>query len=306
MWIKQFVRGTHEVYWEFVFADNNKEITDGHCNHILNEYFDEEEVAEVIGLVNTGPNTFKNCSWEDPPGFKNIRICSTKISNLTKDFGNLIDKEGNRIGYPNGYAPEITKPSHWQYCSWKMQHSINDGGLYPAIIYLAHCDGKCNTNDGDDQEWLDYSIIDVETNKFRDFYRPMKGDNNMFSCIWNAGWDMQRGVSYYVEKNDHDYVKMELCTPFKTLLENCSIPMTECVENIAIKEIVLAEVLKDMVATTKRAMQIVKEYTQPDFLGDFTYDDCVIFGGDVAGSTLHSVKLGVIVILVTVPYFFLY
>ena len=79
--------------------------------------------------------------------------------------------------------------------------------------------------------------------------------------------------------------------------------MTECVENIAIKEIVLAEVLKDMVATTKRAMEIVKEHTQPDFLGDFTYDDCVIFGGEVDRSTLHSVKLGQIAILVTVAFF---
>ena len=64
MWIKQFVRGTHEVYWEFAFSDNNKEIKDGNCNNILNEYFDTEEVAEVTGLVNTGPNTFKNCNWE--------------------------------------------------------------------------------------------------------------------------------------------------------------------------------------------------------------------------------------------------
>merc|ERR1711872_64758 len=134
MWIKQFVQGTHELYWEFAFNDNNKEITDGNCNHILNEYFDKEEVAEVTSLVNTGPNTFKNCSWEIQ-GLKNKMICSTKLSNLTKEFGNLIDKEGNRIGYDN-HVPQITKPSHWQYCSWKMQHSINDEGLYPAIIYL--------------------------------------------------------------------------------------------------------------------------------------------------------------------------
>ena len=29
MWIKQFVKGTNEIYWEFAFADNNKEIVDG-------------------------------------------------------------------------------------------------------------------------------------------------------------------------------------------------------------------------------------------------------------------------------------
>ena len=306
MWIKQFVQGTHELYWEFAFNDNNKEITDGNCNHILNEYFDKEEVAEVTSLVNTGPNTFKNCSWEIQ-GLKNKMICSTKLSNLTKEFGNLIDQEGNRIGYNNhDHVPQITKPSHWQYCSWKMQHSINDEGLYPAIIYLARCDGKCNTNDGDDQKWISSSNIDVETNEFKDFYDPMIGDNHLFSCIWRAGWNMQDRVSEFVETKDLDNVKMQLCKPFKTLLENCSIPMTECVENIAIKEIVLAEILKDMVATTKRAMEIVKEHTQPDFLGDFTYDDCVIFGGEVAGSTLRSVKLGQIVLLVTVAYVFLY
>merc|ERR1711970_1056991 len=124
MWIKQFVRGTHELYWEFAFADNNKEIVDGHCNHVLHEYFDNEEVIEITGLVNTGPNIFKDCSWEIN-NYKNEQICSTKVSNLTQEFGNLKDKDGKRIGYPDGYAPQITKPSHWKYCSWKMKHDID-------------------------------------------------------------------------------------------------------------------------------------------------------------------------------------
>jgi len=306
MWIKQFVRGTHEVYWEFAFSDNNKEIKDGNCDHILNEYFDTEEVAEVTGLVNTGPNTFKNCSW-DIRGLINIQICDAKISNLTMEVGNLVDEEGNRIGFSSkAYVPEVTRPSHWQYCSWKMQHSIDEKGLYPAIISLARCDGKCNNNHGDDQKWIDVHNIDLETEEWHEFYKPMDGDNHMFSCIWRAEWTMQDRVSKFVEKNDLDNVKMQFCKPFKILLENCSIPMTECIENIAIKEIVMAEVLKDMVATTKRTMEVVRKHTQPDYLADFTYDDCVIFGGDVAGSTMNSVKFVQIVILAIVAYIFLY
>ena len=37
MWIKQFIAGTHEVYWEFYFLDDNQEIIDGKCNGILRE-----------------------------------------------------------------------------------------------------------------------------------------------------------------------------------------------------------------------------------------------------------------------------
>ena len=34
------------------------------------------------------------------------------------------------------------------------------------------------------------------------------------------------------------------------------------------------------------------EESHPGLLADFTYDDCVIFGGDVAGATYHSATLG--------------
>ena len=81
MWIKQFVQGTHELYWEFAFSDNNKEIVDGDCNHILNQFFDAEEVVEITGLVNVGPNMFDNCSV-DLPGLKHEWLCSIRISNL--------------------------------------------------------------------------------------------------------------------------------------------------------------------------------------------------------------------------------
>ena len=46
MWMKQFVQGTHELYWEFTFSDKNKEILDVDWDHILNQFFDGDEVVE--------------------------------------------------------------------------------------------------------------------------------------------------------------------------------------------------------------------------------------------------------------------
>jgi len=304
MWVKQFVQGTHELYWEFAFSDNNKEIVDGDCDHILNEYFDAEEVVEITGLVNTGPNIFDNCSV-DIPGLKHEWLCSTKISNLTQKFGVLKDKDGKRIDHADGaWIEQITKPSHWKYCSWKMRHSMYHEGFFPTLPYLFRCDGKCNNNDGDDQEWFggssDLSYVDKRTNENRDVYpdldNPVYGEGSLSKCFWNAQWEMERGVAYYVDDElDVDHVKMELCKPFQTLLENCTIPMTECIEKVAIKEIVMAEMLKMMVEKTKRAMEIVTNATQPDFFGGFSHNDCSIFGGDVAGASLQTATLGYIV-----------
>jgi len=115
---------------------------------------------------------------------------------------------------------------------------------------------------------------------------------------------MKREVAYYVDEAlDVDHVKMQLCKPFKTIIENCTIPMSECIEDIAIKEIVMAEILKKMVASTKWAMEIVSNVTQPNFLGGFSHDDCIVFGGDVAGASLQSPKWGQIVTTLMVIYF---
>ena len=295
MWIKQFVRGTHELHWEFAFADNNQQILDGDCNHILKAYFDEKEIAEIIILINTGPNTFEDVTYEFGDT-KHLMVRTTKISNLTETFGVLKDTVGNRIGYNEPYDGPATKPSHWQFCSWKMKHNIDSEGLYSkALNGLFHCDGKCNTNDGDDQEWgiesLRMSYMDVETGKGeRNGYPdqdPIKGDENIFNCVWNAQWHMQDAAAENIANLDK--VKMELCKPFKTLLENCTIPISWCIEDIAIKEIVMGEFLKETLAKVKRAMEIVEKHTKPNFFGDFTYDDCAIFGGDVDGATISSV-----------------
>jgi len=314
MWIKQFVQGTHELYWEFAFSDNNKEIVDGDCDHILNEYFNDEEVVEITDLVNIGPNMLKTCSV-DIPGLKHDWLCSTKTSNLTQQFGILKDKDGNRIGYSNGYVEDITRPSDWKYCSWKMKHGMDHEGLFSTLPYLFRCDGKCNTNNGDDQEWFGGSsqltYIDKKTDEHRDVYpginNPLYGDGSLSSCVWHAEWDMESNVAHYVDDNlDIDHVKMQLCKPFKTIIENCSIPMTECIENIAIKEIVIAEVLKKMVVKSKRTMEIVKNATRPDILGSFSYNDCVIFGGMVARASLQSAPLGHLVIAVMGVYLLIF
>jgi len=314
MWIKQFVQGTHELYWEFAFSDNNKEVVDGDCNHILNEFFDAEEVVEITGLVNTGPNMFDNCSV-DLPGLKHEWLCSTKISNLTQKFGVLKDKDGNRIDYDKGVSLEvITKPSHWKYCSWKMQHSMYHNGFFETLPYLFRCDGKCNTNDGDDQEWFGgsdrLSYINKNTGEHQKVYpdtnNPIYGEGSVSSCFWKAGWAMERGVAYYVDDDlNVDHVKMEICKPFKTIIENCTIPISECIEDIAIKEIVMAEMLKRMVAKTKRTIEIIKNATQPDFLGGFSHNDCRMFGGDVAGASLLCPSWGHIVTILLVIYFFM-
>jgi len=298
MWMKQFVQGTHELYWEFAFSDNNKEIVDGDCNHILNQYFDAEEVVEITGLVNTGPNMFDKCSL-----FQHDFLCSTKISNLTQQFGVLKNKDGNRIDYENYEL--ISKPSHWKYCSWKMRHSMYHNGLFKTLPYLFRCDGKCNTNDGDDQEWFGgsahLSYVDKKTNEIHSVFpgtnNPVyRREGSISSCFWKAQIVMERKVAYYVDEAlDVDHVKMQLCKPFKTIIENCTVPMSECIEDIATKEIVMAEILKKMVAKTKRAMEIVNNVTQPNFLGGFSHDDCIVFGGDVAGASLQSPKWGHIV-----------
>ena len=314
MWMKQFVQGTHELYWEFAFSDNNKEIVDGDCDHILNQYFDAEEVVEITAIVNTGPNLFDNCSI-DERGLEHEWLCSTKISNLTQEFGVLRDKDGLRIDYRNDtWTEDWTKPSHWKYCSWKMKHKLYHKGLFQALSYLFRCDGKCNTNDGDDQEWSGGDpglvYIDKKTNKRHQVYRhrqsPIFGEGSIHSCLWKAKSDMKHAVRYYVDEDlDVDHVKMELCSPFKTIVENCTIPMSECIEDIAIKEIVMAEMLREMVESTKIRMDWVKNATQADFLGGFSHHDCIIFGGDVAAASLHSPKWGQIVTTFMVLYFFI-
>jgi len=304
MWIKQFIRGTHELYWEYAFSDNNLEIVNGDCDHILNKFFSKEEMVEITDLVNTGPNIFLDCSNEW--GKKN---CSGGKNNLTEDFGRLVDKDWNRITVEDidlrmraQLHGGFTLPSHWKYCSWKMKHAIEFGGLRYHTGDLFHCDGNCNTNNGDDQSWGDIgrSYIDLATGDQQFPDDSPKWD--IYRCIDAAEYEMRHGVTNQVENRDVDRVKIELCKPFKTILQNCTILMDRCIGNIAIKEIVMTEVLKNMVAESKKAIEKANK-AQTNFLANFTYDNCVIFGGEVAGAPLHSATLGYVLVLTVMIYF---
>jgi len=238
-------------------------------------------------------------------GLKHEWLCSTKISNLTQTFGVLKDKNGKRIDYIDGAGyEEITKPSHWKYCSWKIKHSMYHNGFFQTLPYLFRCDGKCNDNDGDDQEWFGgspkLSYVDKKTNEhhysvYPDSSNHVYGEGSIHSCFWEAQRAMGRGVAYYVDDDlDVDQVKMQLCKPFKTIIENCT-NWTECIGDIAIKEIVMSEMLKKMVEETKEIMEIVTTARQPDFFGGFSHHDCTIFGGDVARASLQCSTLRYIV-----------
>merc|ERR1712208_181609 len=97
-WIKQFIRGTHKVYWEFAFTDDNQEIINGKCNEVLKEFFEDEEIPEILRLINSGPNTFKEYvnTFKEHENF--TMLIPTKISNLTEKFGIMVDKDGNSLG----------------------------------------------------------------------------------------------------------------------------------------------------------------------------------------------------------------
>ena len=82
LWIIQFVRRTHKLHWEFALADNNQRILDGDCNHILKDYFDDKEIAEIISLINTFEDVIYELGDE-----KHLMVRTTRINNLTETFG---------------------------------------------------------------------------------------------------------------------------------------------------------------------------------------------------------------------------
>ena len=281
MWIKQFVRATHEVYWEFYFADDNQEIKEGKCNNILRRFFEEEELPELLSLIDSGPNTFRE---EESEVWENVTyLVPTKVSNLTQDFGTMLDTAGERL--PSKIA--FGEKSHWAYCDWKMAHIISDyQHLSDTIPELMRCDGKCNNEDGT----LDYA-------RHHDL---QWGNGGIFECIENTKNDIVSDAGGNID--DLDVAKMGLCRGFKTLLENCSNPIGECIGNIAVKEILMAEYLKVMVPKLDYVIEFV-EKSIPHFFGGFTYDDCSVFGGEIAGSSFLSASLLQIVVIAMACYY---
>jgi len=309
MWIKQFIRGTHEVYWEFAFTDDNQEIINGKCNSALKEFFEDEEIPEILSLINSGPNTFRE---KERAAIENFTVLiPTKISNLTQNFGIMVDQDGNSLGESSSNSfPVYGRPSHWKYCMYKMKQNFieYDDNLFPVFGNLFRCDGKCNTNNGDDQEWMsdswnleyyqlnnrDKPFYDKENIHHSDGYpgeNPIYNrDNGIFECVWGIESRVSRDVGGNLDDMDMDKVKMGLCRPFKTLLENCTIPVDECIGNIAVKELVMSELLKMIIKKTDTAREATETLTTPGILGSFTYDDCVIFGGDIAGASSTAIS----------------
>ena len=157
MWIKQFVRETVDSKgWEFEDKYNQNtagiSIKSGTCDKELKEFFDEAEVDEIKSLIgNTDP----------------------KKKNITQESGQLLDSNGVKID------EELSLPSHWGWCSWKVNKEMVDCGphhvdLHQRLHILFRCDGKCNTNNGDNQKWdkYSYSYVNIKTNKQENPKRP--------------------------------------------------------------------------------------------------------------------------------------
>ena len=83
----------------------------------LKKYFEEDELPELLSLINSGPNSFKE---EESEVWENVTyLVPTKVSNLTQDFGTMLDTAGEeRIAWG--------ERSGWAYCDWKMAHIISD------------------------------------------------------------------------------------------------------------------------------------------------------------------------------------
>ena len=205
-------------------------------------------------------------------------LVPTKLSNLTQYFGGLVDMAGETSSYQ---TRPWERPGHWHYCIWKMQHIINEYKLFSTMTNLFDCDGRC-------------TLPDLDQN----FEKSYKQRDSIYKCFWGAENDIG------VDENNLDAAKIELCRSFKTLVENCSIPVGDCIEQTAIREIVMAEFLKDMVARTNRVIKFVENYI-PDFYGGFSYDDCVIFGGDVSGTSSISASFLFIIVTTSTLYFVL-
>jgi len=276
MWIKQFVRETIKGFslkFDDIAGDwnNGQDIKIGQCDTELGEFFDQHETEEITSSI--GSHTWR--------------------SNITQDFGKLVDESGGKLDEHHG-----TLPSQWGYCSWQLtkdltKYSSTTDSLFSILPNLFHCDGKCNTNNGDDQEWISddttgmYYVVKEDGTK-GEIKHEAWGEEDLveeiLGCYWHAGFHLE-GVDF----TDLDKAKMGLCKPFKTLIQNCSIPMSKCLGSTPIIEVAMAEFLKNTLRNNKRIMQIViSKLEDPDYFGDFIFNDCKIFGGIVAKATTSS------------------
>ena len=80
--------------------------------------------------------------------------------------------------------------------------------------------------------------------------------------------------------------KVNLCKWFEVLMTDCSGFVDECLEDIAIKEVVWSSLLMEVLETMKNQMkQIERTLKNPDYFGDFSYKNCPQFGGVISSAS---------------------
>jgi len=227
MWIKQFVR---ETMTKNRFEDKAPSIKNGDCNDLLDEYFSEDETKEIVKVM-AAPIIQKGISS------KNL------YTNITYPrFGFLLDQEGEVIEFATNatekdYSQPATLPSHWEFCSWKVTKDLQftNQKLVTVMPDLFHCDGKCNTNKGDDQEWIEtqlgiggiYYNRNTGTVEKEEYMDRLERDIN--TCFMNAKLQFDKTI----------------CQRFENFVTNCSALIGECLGDVSIKEVVLSKLLRD-------------------------------------------------------------
>ena len=228
MWIKQFVR--ESITKVDRFEDKAPSIKNGDCNDLLTDFFSEEETKEIVNAMGA-PIKLKGISS------KNL------YTNITYPrFGFLLDQEGDVIEFATNatekdYSQPATLPSHWEFCSWKVTKDLQFTNQKLALVMpdLFHCDGKCNTNNGDDQEWIEtqlgiggiYFNRNTGTVEREEYMDRLERDIN--TCYMDAKLQFDK----------------TMCQRFEDFVTNCSDLIGECLGDVAMREVVLSKLLRD-------------------------------------------------------------
>merc|ERR1711970_509402 len=277
IWIKQFLREV--VFRVGRFEDDGVDMKSGKCNDILTQFFDENELKEMLGMIRS-PD-FQKEGW--PRGYN-------FFSNITSSqFGVLKDADGDDIGIENtseyitsADSSSLPLPSHWEYCEYRVAKDLTR--LSSIMPDLWRCDGKCNPNHGDDQAWFKAKhgkggmYRDLNTGEFH-------GEQYKFmhELMRNSSAETmsEKGIFGCLDEANDYFRKENKCKKFEAFVENCSAPIDKCFGNIAIKEVVLTE--------------LVREF------GTFTLEECheVSQASLVSLNWIHSVFWLVLAVLCT-------
>merc|ERR1712013_178146 len=127
--------------------------------------------------------------------------------------------------------------SHWEFCSWKVTKDLQFTNQKLALVMpdLFHCDGKCNTNNEDDQEWVEtqlgiggiYFNRSTGTVEREEYMDRLERDIN--TCFMDAKLRFDK----------------TMCQRFEDFVTNCSDLIGECLGDVAMREVVLSKLLKD-------------------------------------------------------------